>query len=248
MVVEGDLRPAGALHCNGQTASASLPCPDAELRWQKQRILSLSTFVSVISKSKKKTKKQIKKQNRSEGCHNVCICDMTSSMRLVCVCVCTWLPCLCSFQARTSNSDLGGPALAQRSHGELEGATRHVLSACPHAHTVHAHLSGHKAHAVGVVAEGNKLGGTACSGGGEDLGSDVLQVHSCKETFVHVWTDAAIFVSTILFLQKYLRSRTGDGISLILAALPYVLILPYVKMINNNHPDERKEQEDQEEV
>lgn len=95
----------------------------------------------------------------------------------------TWLSRLRRVQAGASCSDLGGAALAERPHGELEGAAHHVLFIRFHTHPVHAHLGGHKAHTVGVVADGNKLGGTDASRGGLDLGSDVLQVDICREFY-----------------------------------------------------------------
>lgn len=36
-VVEGDLRPAGSLHSDGQTTSSRLSRPDAELSWQERK-------------------------------------------------------------------------------------------------------------------------------------------------------------------------------------------------------------------
>ena len=39
-VVEGDLGPAGSFHGDGQTASAGLPRPDAELSWLKREGLT----------------------------------------------------------------------------------------------------------------------------------------------------------------------------------------------------------------
>ena len=97
---------------------------------------------------------------------------------------CTWLSGLCSLQSRTPSSDLGGPALAQRPHGELVGAAHYVLAPVHQTDAVHAHLGRHEAHAVSVVAHGDQLGGLTGSRGGGDRGDDVLGVDRCKETFV----------------------------------------------------------------
>lgn len=124
--------------------------------------------------------------------------------------MCTWLSCQSSLQSRTSCSHFGGPTLSQWPHSELEGAPRHVDAPVPHAHTVHAHLCWHKAHAVGVVPHSNQLSRLTGSRGGGDLSCDVLQVYRCRQTgyyafllcvFIHI-TDSLVMFFIIKLLIK----------------------------------------------
>lgn len=88
----------------------------------------------------------------------------------------TWHTRLRSLQTRTARSHFMSASFTQRTHGELEGASGHVLSAILHAHRVHAHLTGHEADAVGVVAHGDDLGSFRAPRRAGDLSRDVMDV------------------------------------------------------------------------
>lgn len=92
--------------------------------------------------------------------------------------VCTWLSDLRPLQSRAPSLHLLGPSFSQGPHSELEGAAGHVHAPILHAHSVHAHLGGNEAHAVGVVSDGDKLGRLSGSGGRRDLGADLVGVQS----------------------------------------------------------------------
>lgn len=82
----------------------------------------------------------------------------------------TWNPCFSSLQAGASRADLVGAPLAQRPHGELEGAAGHVLAAVLDADCVNAHLLGHKADTVRVLPHGHDLCLSDAARGAGDVG------------------------------------------------------------------------------
>lgn len=150
-VVKRDLRPAGPLHRHGQTTSARLPRPDAELSWsQKHKRFSLVSSVLNCAPAKGLNLKQTLDVRFS-------FLKRDFSLKELFWFRCTWFSCQSSLQSWTSCSHFVRTSLPQWSHGELEGAARHVHAPVPHAHAVHAHLRRHKPHVVCVVAGGDQL-------------------------------------------------------------------------------------------
>lgn len=70
----------------------------------------------------------------------------------------TWHSSFSPFQARAPGTDLVGSPFPQGPHGELERAPGHVLALVLDADRVHAHLSWHKADAIGMVLPFHNLG------------------------------------------------------------------------------------------
>ena len=81
-----------------------------------------------------------------------------------------------SLQARAACPDLVGTALAQRPHGELEGAAGDVLAAVLDADGVNAHLLGHEPDAVRVLPHRHNLRLGHAAGGAGDVGRHVTAV------------------------------------------------------------------------
>lgn len=89
----------------------------------------------------------------------------------------TWDTRLSTFQPWASSSHFMGPSLAQRPHGELEGAARHWLPSVFDIHSVDPHFLRHKADAVGVFVSFYDFGIKVSSRGASYLGCQIPTIN-----------------------------------------------------------------------